>query len=322
MRRLLGLPKLFKRFDYAAKGWLFPTDSAGIEVPLAVGDDDQVLTADSAADGGMSWQDPTGGAGLVDADYGDVTVTGSGTVMTIDNDVVTDAKLRNGGACSVIGRSANSSGDPADIAAASNDQLLVRRSNVLGFGALVAGDIPDVSATYIPKSLVDAKGDLLVGTADNTVARKAAGTNGYYLSADSTQSDGLLYVVPGVGAVVNVTFKLRGTLVDTSYVDLIVKGYRFTILSWAIYEATGSASVVVDIQQADLSGTPSFTTKVGGGGNKPTLSTARVSEAAVSSWTSTDVNATSTTRILRAVISGTPTAVSDLTVTLAVQRTG
>jgi hypothetical protein len=315
---LLGIPRWWRG---AAKGTLYPLDANAEETPLPVGDDGQVLTADSAADGGVSWQDPTGGAGLVDADYGDVTVTGSGTVMTIDNNVVTDAKLRDSAACSVIGRSANSSGDPADIAA-SNDQFLVRRSNVLGFGGLVAGDIPDVSATYIPKSLVDAKGDLLVGTADNTVARKAAGTDGYYLSALSSESDGLKYVVPGVGAIVNVTFKLRGTLVDTSYVDLIVKGYRFTILSWAIYEATGSASVVVDIQQADLSGTPSFSTKVGGGGNKPTLSTARVNEAAVSSWTSTDVNATSTTRILRAVISGTPTAVSDLTVTLAVQRTG
>lgn len=38
---------------------------------------------------------------------------------------------------------------------------------------------------------VDAKGDLLVGTADNTVARKAVGSNGKVLVADSGQSDGL-----------------------------------------------------------------------------------------------------------------------------------
>jgi hypothetical protein len=33
------------------------------------------------------------GAGLVDADYGDITVSGTGTVMTIDNGVITGAKL-------------------------------------------------------------------------------------------------------------------------------------------------------------------------------------------------------------------------------------
>lgn len=38
---------------------------------------------------------------------------------------------------------------------------------------------------------IDSKGDLLVGTADNTVARLGVGTNGQYLSADSTTATGL-----------------------------------------------------------------------------------------------------------------------------------
>ncbi len=48
----------------------------------------------------------------------------------------------------------------------------------------------------IPKSLVDAKGDLLTATADNTPARLAAGTNGYLLTADSAQSTGLKWALP------------------------------------------------------------------------------------------------------------------------------
>lgn len=45
----------------------------------------------------------------------------------------------------------------------------------------------------VVKTLVDAKGDLLVGTAADTVARKAVGANGTVLKADSGQSDGLRY---------------------------------------------------------------------------------------------------------------------------------
>jgi hypothetical protein len=43
----------------------------------------------------------------------------------------------------------------------------------------------------IGELLVDAKGDLLTATADNTPARLAVGTNGKALVADSTQSTGL-----------------------------------------------------------------------------------------------------------------------------------
>ena len=51
----------------------------------------------------------------------------------------------------------------------------------------------------IPKSLVDAKGDLLVGTADNTVGRLAVGTNGQVLTADSAQASGVKWATPAAG---------------------------------------------------------------------------------------------------------------------------
>lgn len=47
------------------------------------------------------------------------------------------------------------------------------------------------TGSKIDPALVDAKGDLLVGTADNTVARKAVGADGAALIADSSQGDGL-----------------------------------------------------------------------------------------------------------------------------------
>jgi hypothetical protein len=50
----------------------------------------------------------------------------------------------------------------------------------------------DISAA-VAKSLVDSKGDLIVGSADNTVARQGVGSNGQVLKADSAQSTGLVW---------------------------------------------------------------------------------------------------------------------------------
>jgi hypothetical protein len=48
------------------------------------------------------------------------------------------------------------------------------------------------STTYVANSLVDAKGDLIVATADNTPARLAVGvTNDHVLTVDSSTSSGL-----------------------------------------------------------------------------------------------------------------------------------
>lgn len=71
-----------------------------------------------------------------DGDKGDVTVSASGATWTVDNSAVTDAKLRNSAALSVIGRASNSAGAPADITAGSDKQVLRRSGTSLGFGAI------------------------------------------------------------------------------------------------------------------------------------------------------------------------------------------
>ena len=67
--------------------------------------------------------------------------------LRIAADGITDAMLRDSAAVSVIGRSANSTGNPADIAAGSNGTVLKRSSNALSFAAVdlaadVTGDLP------------------------------------------------------------------------------------------------------------------------------------------------------------------------------------
>lgn len=49
---------------------------------------------------------------------------------------------------------------------------------------------PDTSS-FISKTIVDAKGDLIAGTAADTVARVAVGTDGWVLTADSAEAPGM-----------------------------------------------------------------------------------------------------------------------------------
>jgi hypothetical protein len=57
-------------------------------------------------------------------------------------------------------------------------------------------DTITIATSAILPTLVDAKGDLLAGTADNTVARLAVGSNGQVLTADSTQTAGVRWGTP------------------------------------------------------------------------------------------------------------------------------
>jgi len=52
----------------------------------------------------------------------------------------------------------------------------------------------------IAKATVDAKGDLIAGTADNTVARLAVGANDTILVADSSTATGLKWAAPASGS--------------------------------------------------------------------------------------------------------------------------
>lgn len=67
---------------------------------------------------------------------GDVTTSVGTVATTIGNDKVTNTMLRNSAALSVIGRSANSSGDPADIAGV-DGQVLRVSGTTLNFASLM-----------------------------------------------------------------------------------------------------------------------------------------------------------------------------------------
>lgn len=59
----------------------------------------------------------------------------------------------------------------------------------------------------VAADLINAKGDLLVGTADNTAARQPVGTNGQMLTADSAEPTGVIWATPPPPAANLVTAK-------------------------------------------------------------------------------------------------------------------
>ena len=61
------------------------------------------------------------------------------------------------------------------------------------------------SPGLVQNSLVDAKGDLLAASADNTITRLAVGTNTYVLTADSSEATGMKWAAATAGTVTSVT---------------------------------------------------------------------------------------------------------------------
>lgn len=161
------------------------TLGADSKVPSAQLPPDSVLSVDGATGAVVLAADgPAGtatkrtlGAGATQAAAGNdarlsdarVPVDGSVATAKLADNAVTLAKLADIATARILGRVTAAAGDPEELTAAQVKTLL----------AIVAGDISDfdarVATTAVLKSLVDAAGDLLVGTADNTVGRLAKG---------------------------------------------------------------------------------------------------------------------------------------------------
>jgi hypothetical protein len=86
------------------------------------------------------------------------------------------------------------------LLARTSDYTATNGSSITSLAALAVNDIVEIItftafdvATAIPNTVMDAKGDLIVGTAADTVGKLTVGTNGYYLKADSSTATGLTW---------------------------------------------------------------------------------------------------------------------------------
>jgi hypothetical protein len=99
----------------------------------------------------------------------------------------------------------------------------------------------------ITKATVDAKGDLIAGTADNTVARLAVGANNTILVADSSTATGLKWAAPAGGGkvlqVVSATYSTLSFTTSASYVD--------TGLTASITPSANTSKILVLVNHAN-----------------------------------------------------------------------
>lgn len=101
-------------------------------------------------------------------------------------------------------------------------------------------------STLIPKSLVDAKGDLVTATADNTPARLAVGTNGHVLTADSAEATGMKWAAAvGTGTVTHTGALTADSIVVGNGTDDIKVATTGTGVVTALGVNVGSAGAVV-----------------------------------------------------------------------------
>lgn len=144
--------------------------------------------------------------GVADGDYGDVTVSGGGTVITIDDDAVSYAKLQDVSATArVLGRKTAGAGDVEEltlselldlVGSAADGDILYRNAGAwtrLAIGAdgealtVVAGapawDVPGSGGMTNPMTTA---GDIIYGGASGAPTRLEKGASGTYLEMGAT----------------------------------------------------------------------------------------------------------------------------------------
>jgi hypothetical protein len=167
--------------------------------------------------------------------------TNFGWVMPTSTDLVTDLPAD----FNVFGQGVDTS--LQYLLGGTTGQVLSKTSNTnMAFTWVTSDD-----ANAIQNSIVDAKGDLIGATANDTPARLAVGTNGQVLTADSTAATGLKW------ATATATSGL--TLIKTQTIGTGVSSVTVTDAFSATYDSykiqiTGGSSTADDVLSFQLSG--------------------------------------------------------------------
>jgi hypothetical protein len=161
-----------------------PTENAGIEIERGTSANVSVLWNESTDrwtftnDGSTYYNMPisTEYNNYVHPNHtGDVTSVADGATTIVAN-AVTDAKFRQSAGLSVVGRSANTTGNVADITAATDGHVLRRSGTTLGFGLLVNANIDASAAIAVSKLAASTISGITLGNNLNSVTFNNGGT--------------------------------------------------------------------------------------------------------------------------------------------------
>ncbi|MEI7452831.1 MAG: hypothetical protein WCK04_01215 [Actinomycetes bacterium] len=160
----------------AGKTVTFPQS---LTFPSALGTNGFQLATDGA--GALTW---TASGALTDGDKGEITVSASGATWTIDNDVVTLAKLAHMATARVIGRTTGGTGSPELLTISGTGSVAMTNTPTLVTPVLGAATATSINGTFIGSS---ANLTRFVSMADSVSYINLEGnTSGGYIDTSAT----------------------------------------------------------------------------------------------------------------------------------------
>lgn len=137
--------------------------------------------------------------------------------------------------------------DPADVP-----------TDIHALASRVEAVLPTLPAAGVPVGIVDVKGDLIVASAADTVARLAAGSNNQVLTADSSQTLGLKWAAAAVSDLdyAQITTAATSTATSAATAATVITSNSVTYDGTAVWlevfcpfvtASTASTNVVFDV---------------------------------------------------------------------------
>ena len=205
-------------------------------------------------------------------------IVGAGTVEVSTNGI-TDALFRQSAGLSVVGRSANSTGNVADIVAGTDNQVLRRSGTAIGFGAVdlaqsaaITGTLPVGNggtglSTYTP-------GDTVYYSAGTSLTKLGIGSSTYIMTSSGTAPQWTDPATITVGSATTATTATNvaggaanqivfNTAAATSSF-IVAPTVASTFLKWSGSAFTWDATSVGTVTSVDVSGGTTGLTTSGG----------------------------------------------------------